>query len=54
VAGGRQIQKQVHHAQRQQAKLCAEVEDSRRKGKKKEKVAVDQVFYERLLRILKM
>ncbi|CAL8463002.1 g2536 [Coccomyxa elongata] len=54
VAGGRQIQKQVHFAQKEQSKLCADVQDSRKKDRKKVKVAVDQVFYERLLRILKI
>lgn len=54
AAGGRQIQKQIRNAQKEQARLCTDVQDSRRKGKKKEKVAVDRVFYERLLRILKM
>ncbi len=54
MAGGRQIQKQVHSAQKEQSRLCADVQESRKKDKKKVKVAVDRVFYERLLRILKM
>lgn len=52
--GGRQVQKQIHLAQKKQAQICLDVVDTRRKGKKKEKVAVDKIFYGRLLKILHM
>jgi len=56
VAGGLEVQKRVKWAQREQLKLCENVsEDMRKKkGKKMEKVAVDKVFYARLVKILKM
>jgi hypothetical protein len=54
AAGGRQVQKQLRYAQREQARLCADITDTRKKGKKKEKVAVDSVFYSRLLKILRV
>lgn len=43
VAGGRQVQRQLHRAQVDQAKLCADVADTRKRGKQREKVAVDKV-----------
>ena len=52
--GGRQVQKQIHLAQKKQAQICVDIVDTRRKGKKKEKVAVDKIFYRRLLKILQM
>ena len=51
---GRQVQQQVRLAQKKQAQICVDIVDTRRKGKKKEKIAVDKVFYRRLLKILKM
>ena len=51
---GRQVQQQVRLAQKKQAQICVDTVDTRRKGKKKEKIAVDKVFYRRLLKILKM
>ena len=54
IVGGRQVQKQIHLAQKKQAQICVDIVDTRRKGKKKEKVAVDKIFYRRLLKILQM
>ncbi len=53
IVGGRQVQKQIHLAQKKQAQICVDIVDTRRKGKK-EKVAVDKIFYRRLLKILQM
>lgn len=55
VAGGREVQKRLKYCQKEQARLCADIAtDTQKKGKKKEKVAVDKVFYSRLLKILRM
>jgi hypothetical protein len=54
IVGGRQVQKQIRIAQKKQAQICVDIVDTRRKGKPKEKVAVDKVFYRRLLKILRM
>ena len=54
IVGGRQVQKHIHLAQKKQAQICVDIVDTRRKGKKKETVAVDKIFYRRLLKILQM
>jgi len=54
LVGGREVQKQLRIAQKKQAQICVDIVDTRRKGKKKEKVAVDEVFWRRLRQILQM
>ena len=51
AGGGRGSASSCTGLRREQARLCADVAEARRKGskgKKKEKVAVDEIFYARL------
>ena len=54
VAGGQSLQQEVRRAQKEQQRLCAEVEQKEAGKTKRPKVAVDEVFAKRLRTILKM
>ena len=53
VAGGQSLQHEVRRAQKEQQRLCAEVEQ-KESGKARRPVAVDEVFAWRLYTILGM
>lgn len=54
VVGAQSLVKEVRHAQKEQKRLCAEIEKRENGSSKRPKVAVDEVFAQRLLRILSM
>ena len=54
VAGGQSLQHEVRRAQKEQQRLCAEVEQKESGKAKRPKVAVDEVFARRLYTILGM
>ena len=54
VAGGQSLQHEVRRAQKEQQRLCAEVEQKESGKAKRPKVAVDEVFAWRLYTILGM
>lgn len=54
VAGGKSLQQEVRRAQKEQQRLCAEVEQKEAGKTKRPKVAVDEVFAKRLRTILKI
>ena len=53
--GSREVAKEVHRAQREQRALCVDLDSAQPRGApRKPKVAVDGLFAERLMRILRM
>ncbi|KAK9815509.1 hypothetical protein WJX72_004862 [[Myrmecia] bisecta] len=54
LAGAQQVSRDVHRAQREQRHLCADLEHKGPGKQKAAKVAVDKVFFRRLLEILKI
>lgn len=54
IQGARQVKAWVKAAQKQQQLLCQEVNDSKPKGKASAKIAVNKLFFQRLLTILSM
>ncbi len=54
VAGGQSLQHEVRRAQKEQQRLCAEVEQKESGKARRPKVAVDEVFAWRLYTILGM
>ncbi len=54
VAGGQSLQQEVRRAQKEQQRLCAEVEQKEAGAVRRPKVAVDEVFARRLYTILGM
>ena len=54
IAGGQSLQQEVRGAQKEQQRLCAEVEQKEPGKIRRPKVAVDEVFAKRLYTILAM
>ena len=54
VAGGQSLQQAVRRAQKEQQRLCAEIEQKEPGKSKRPRVAVDDVFARRLRTILRM
>ena len=55
VIGGSKLKQLVRQAQKEQQQLCAGLVEESKNGKaKRPKVAVDKVFFRRLLKILRM